>query len=205
MSGAGSDPEQEAVLADSVGVALLIVLDRLTPAERLAFVLHGLFDVSFDEIGRIVGRTATAARQLASRARRRVQGGTQIRHGVLSEQRKVIDSFLTALRGGDFEGLMAVLDPDLVVRVDEFAARPGAPREIRGAQTWAKSALAFTQAIRPAEVEPLMVNGAVGLLWAPGGRLKRVLSLTIERGKIVRIEVIGDPAWLQEAELGVLE
>src|SRR5579863_8391204 len=125
-----SDPEQEAQLADSVGLALLVVLDRLTPAERIAFVLHDMFDVSFDEIASVVGRSATAARQLASRARRRVHGAGTPSHADLTGQRQVVEAFLAALRGGDFEGVMAVLDPELVVRIDEAAAGPGGPREI---------------------------------------------------------------------------
>jgi len=132
-----SDPEQETLLADSIGAALLIVLDRLDPAERLAFVLHDMFAISFDEISSILGRSPEAARQLASRARRRVQGASTVRKTSLIEQRRVVDAFLGALRRGDFEGLVAVLDPDVVVRIDEAAARPAGPREIRGARNWA--------------------------------------------------------------------
>jgi RNA polymerase sigma factor (sigma-70 family) len=136
------DPEQEALLADSVGIALLVMLDRLSPAERLAFVLHDMFAVSFDEIASIIGRSTEATRQLASRARRRLQGEPATPKGNLSKQREVVNAFLKALRGGDFHELMNVLDPDVVVRVDEDAARPGAPREIRGAANWAKGAMA---------------------------------------------------------------
>ena len=132
-----NDPEQETLLADSVGFALLIVLDRLDPAERLAFVLHDMFAVSFDEIASILGRSPEAARQLASRARRRVQGAPAVPTASITEQRRVADAFLAALRAGDLEGLIAVLDPDVVVRIDEAAARPGAAREIRGARNWA--------------------------------------------------------------------
>src|SRR5579872_517353 len=128
-----SDPEQEALLADSVGLALLVVLDRLTPAERIAFVLHDMFDVSFDEIASIVGRSPAAARQLASRARRRVQGAETPSRSDLTGQRQVVDAFVAALRGGDFAGLLAVLDPQVLVRIDEAAGRPGGPREIHGA------------------------------------------------------------------------
>ena len=128
---AALNPEQEALLADSVGLALLVVLDRLTPAERLAFVLHDMFAVSFEEISSIVGRSPDAARQLASRARRRVQGAEKVSRSELGEQREVVDAFLKALRDGDFEGLITVLDPDVVVHIDEAAGRPGAPREIR--------------------------------------------------------------------------
>src|SRR5437867_427855 len=197
-SRAGDDPEQEALLADSVGLALLVVLDRLTPAERLAFVLHDMFAVSFEEIATIVGRSPTAARQLASRARRRVQGASSVPDADRTQKREVVDAFLAALRGGDFEGLLTVLDPDVVVRVDEAGARPGAPREIHGARNWAKGALAFSQAARFAQ--PALVDGGVGLVLAPGGRLFRVLRFTFERGKIVRIDVLADPARLRELD-----
>lgn len=197
-----SDPEQEALLADSVGLALLVVLDRLTPAERIAFVLHDMFDVSFDEIASIVGRSPSAARQLASRARRRVQGAGTPPQADLNRQRQVVDAFLTALRGGDFEGLMAVLDPEVVVRIDEAAARPGAPREIRGAKAWAKGAVAFSQLAR--SLQPMLVDGTVGLVWAPGGRLSRVLRFTITSGKIVDADIIADPARLRELHLTAL-
>jgi RNA polymerase sigma factor (sigma-70 family) len=197
-----TDPEQEALLADSVGLALLVVLDRLNPAERLAFVLHDLFGVSFEEIATMVGRSPDAARQLASRARRRVQGGATVAHGDRTQQRGVVDAFLAALRRGDFEGLLAVLDPDVVVRVDEAGARPGAPREIRGARNWAKGAVAFSQLARFAQ--PALVDGDVGLVFAPGGRLFRVLQFTITRGKIVEADVVADPARLRDFDLAVL-
>src|SRR5215813_11207678 len=138
-----NDPEHEALMADSVGVALLVVLDRLTPAERLAFVLHDMFAVSFDEIASMIGRSPVAARQLASRARRRVQGKGERPVADLSQQREIVTAFLTAVRAGDFDGLVAVLDPDVVIRIDEAAAVPGTPREIRGAQIWAKGAISF--------------------------------------------------------------
>src|SRR5246127_1107797 len=191
----GIDPEQEALLADSVGLALLVVLDRLTPAERLAFVLHDLFGVSFEEIASILGRSPTAARQLASRARRRVQGA-EVAATDLSEQREVVEAFLAALRGGDFEGLVAVLDPDVVVRIDRTAAAPGAPTEVRGARNWAKGAIAFAQHIR--SVQPALINGSVGLVWAPRGRLHRAISFTFTQGKIAQVEVIADPERLEE-------
>ena len=162
------DPEQETLLADSIGTALLIVLDRLDPAERLAFVLHDMFAVSFDEIASIVGRSPEAARQLASRARRRIQSAPAVPKASLWEQRRVVDAFLDALRRGDFEGLVAVLDPDIVVRVDEAAARPGPPREIRGARNWAKGAIAFSRQLK-GTAHPMLVNGEVGLVWTPGG------------------------------------
>jgi hypothetical protein len=196
------DPEQDAVLADSIGVALLIVLDRLSPAERLAFVLHDMFAVQFEEIGEIVGRSPDAARQLASRARRRVQGTTSPEAG-LSKRREIVDAFLSALRAGDFEGLIAVLDPDVVVHVDEAAARPGAPREIRGARNWAKGAIAFSRLIT-GMVQPMLVNGEVGLVWAPNGHLHRVLRFGIAGGKITEVHIIADPKRLRQLDLAVL-
>jgi RNA polymerase sigma-70 factor (ECF subfamily) len=196
------DPEQEAVLADSVGVALLVMLDRLSPAERLAFVLHDMFAVSFEEIASIIGRSTDAARQLASRARRRLQGEPATPKTNLSEQREVVNAFLTALRVGDFQGLMDVLDPNVVVRVDEGAAQPGAPREIRGAANWAKGAIAFSQLAK--SVQPMLVDGGVGLVWAPRGRLLRVLRLRIEGAKITGADVIADPEGLRELDVAVL-
>jgi len=196
----GSSPEQEAVLADSVGLALLVVLDRLAPAERLAFVLHDMFAVPFEEIGPIVGRSPEAARQLASRARRRVRGGPEAADPDLVQQRQVVDAFIAALRAGDFEGLLAVLDPDLVVRADMAA---GAPTEIRGAAAWAKGAVAYghlAQLTRPA-----LVNGAIGVVVAPHGRLVRALRFTIANGKIAGIEVIGNPARLGELDVSIVE
>lgn len=197
-----SDPEHDALLADSVGLALLVVLDRLTPAERIAFVLHDMFDVSFDEIASIVRRSPVAARQLASRARRRVQGVETRPQADLNQQRHVVDAFLTALKDGDLEGLIAVLDPDVVVRIDEAAARPGGPREIRGARAWAKGAIAFAQLAR--SVQPMLVDGAVGLVWAPGGQLSRVLRFMIASGRIVEVDIMADPARLRELDLAVL-
>ena len=196
----GSSPEHEAVLADSVGLALLVVLDRLTPAERLAFVLHDMFAVSFEEIALIVGRSAEATRQLASRARRRVRGGAEASEPDLVRQREVVDAFLTALRGGDFEGLLAVLDPDLVVRADMAA---GAPTEIRGAAVWAKGAVAYGHLARL--VRPALVNGAIGVVMAPRGRLSRALTFKIANGKITEIEVIGDSARLGELDVSTVD
>lgn len=198
----GHNPEQEALLADSVGIALLVILDALTPAERLVFVLHDMFDVSFDEIASTLGRSPAAARQLASRARRRVRGAETIDEAGLRSQRKVVDAFLAALRAGDFEGLLTVLDPNVVVRAD-VAGAPGAPTEIRGARNWAKGAIAFSQAAR--FVQPALVNGAVGLVFAPRGRMLRTLSFTIENGKIVQVDVIADPDRLSKLDLAVLD
>ena len=200
-SGEGTDPEHEALLADSVGLALLVVLDRLTPAERLAFVLHDMFAVPFDEIAPIVGRSPSAARQLASRARRRVQGAARFATAIspASEKWSVRSSRPCA---GDFDALLAVLDSDVVVRAEHAAVRPGAPREVRGARVWAKQALAFARGARFAR--PALVNGAVGAVVAPGGRLFRVLRFTLTHGKIVQIDVVADPARLRQLDLAVL-
>jgi len=198
-----TDPEQEAVLADSVGLALLVVLDTLPPAERLAFVLHDMFAVPFDEIAPIVGRSPAAARQLASRARRRVQGAPSADVSELSSQREIVEAFLAALRAGDFDGLVAILDPDIVVGADAAAATPGLPRELRGAHAWARGAVAAARGARFAR--PALVNGVVGVVVAPRGRLFRVLSLTIRNNKITRIDVIGDPERLRGLDLAVLD
>ena len=197
-----TDPEQEALLADSVGLALLVVLEKLTPAERLAFVLHDMFAVPFEEVATIVGRSPEAARQLASRARRRVQGADPGSSGDLSRQRETVDAFLAALRTGDFEGLVAVLDPEVVVRIDAASAASGEATEVRGARNWAKGAMSYSQGARSAR--PALVEGKVGVVVAPRGRLFRVLSLTISDGKIARIDVIGDPARLSTLDLAVL-
>ena len=198
----GSTPEQEALLADSVGLALLVVLDRLTPAERLAFVLHDMFDLPFEEIGAIIGRTPAAARQLASRARRRVRGAPAVNPDRLARQREVVDAFVAALRAADFEGLVTVLDPDVVFRADA-PGRPEAPTEVRGARNWAKGALAYAQAAR--FMQPALVNGAVGLILAPRGRLLRVLRFEFSDGGGIRAaEVISDPARLATLDLAVL-
>ena len=197
---ASSDPEHEAILAESVGLALLVVLERLNPAERLAFVLHDMFAVPFDEIATIVGRTPTAARQLASRARRRVQGAgaTPVPNAIVGEQRRVVDAFIAALRGGDFEALLAVLDPDLVVHVDT----PAGPREVRGATAWARQAIAFSQHAQ--FIRAALVNGSVGAVWAPRGRLVRALLFTIADGRVSGVEVVTDRARLQELEIAII-
>src|SRR5918999_1431824 len=194
----GSSPEHEALLADSVGLALLVVLDKLTPAERLAFVLHDMFAVPFEEIAPIVGRSAEAARQLASRARRRVRGGGTP-DADLVRQRQVVEAFIAALRAGDFEGLLAVLDPDLVVRAD----MSGAPTETRGAAVWAKGAVAYGHMARL--THPALVDGAIGIVVAPQGRLVRALRFTIANGKIAEIEVIGNPARLGELDVSMVD
>src|SRR4051794_22084053 len=184
----GTDPEHEALLADSVGLALLVVLDRLTPAERLAFVLHDMFAVPFDEIAPLVGRSPTAARQLASRARRRVRGAATVPDADLTRQREVVDAFLAASRTGNFDALLAVLDPDVVFRHDRTAVPAGASREVRGALAVARQFSGRAQGARPA-----LVNGSVGIVVARHGRLFLVLNLTIIRGKIVEIEAVAGP------------
>ena len=207
--GEGADPEGEALLADSVGVALLVVLDTLTPAERLVFVLHDLFGMPFDEIGSIVGRSPAAAKQLASRARRRVRGSPATSDAGRARQREVVEVFLRAARAGDLEGLLAVLDPDAVIRIDGAARIAGGaadaadtPRELRGASTWAKQLIAMSRGLR--FVQPALINGSVGLILAPGGKLSRVLTFTLTNARIARLEVIGDPARLREIDIGVL-
>ncbi|HEX2034241.1 MAG TPA: sigma factor-like helix-turn-helix DNA-binding protein, partial [Chloroflexota bacterium] len=197
---AGGDPEQEALLADSVGLALLVVLDTLAPAERVAFVLHDVFAVPFEEIAPIVGRSPAAARQLASRARRRVRGVSAVPGAELTRQRTVVDAFLTAARGGDFGALLALLDPDVVLRRDGGAVPAGAPTEVRGAAAVARSAVAGgARAARPA-----LVDGAVGVVIAPHGRLIMVLRFTFTGGKIVEIDAVADPARLRGIDLAVL-
>jgi RNA polymerase sigma factor (sigma-70 family) len=196
---AGSDPEQGALLADSVGLALLVVLDTLAPAERVAFVLHDVFDVSFNEIAPIVGRSPEATRQLASRARRRLHGAEITPQSEINAQRSVVDAFLRALRAGDFEGLVAVLDPDVIVRAGGISH---AQLEFRGAQKWARLALSYSWLTQ--SVQPALVNGAVGLLLAPSGRLSRAVALTIADGKIVQIDVIGEPVRLRALDIAVL-
>jgi RNA polymerase sigma factor (sigma-70 family) len=197
-----TDPEQEALMADSVGLALLVVLERLTPAERLAFVLHDLFAISFEEIASIMGRTVAGVRQLASRARRRVQGKAALPEADLTRQRRVVDAFLAALRAGDVEGLVDVLDPDVVIRVDRFSAAAGKATEVHGARNWAKQAVGYARGVRFASTA--LVDGEVGIILAPRGKLFRALEVKIVQGKIARIEVVGDPARLSELELAVL-
>jgi RNA polymerase sigma factor (sigma-70 family) len=199
----GVDPEEETLLAESVGLALLVVLDSLGPAERLAFVLHDLFAVSFDEIASIVERSPDAARQLASRARRRVRGTAAVPKPELALQREVAQAFLTALRGGDLEGLIAVLDPHVVVRLDGAAAGPGVPREIRGAENWAKRTVAFSGMFTL--VQPALVDGEVGLIWAPRGRLLRVVRFAIADRKIVQVAVIAALARLRGMDVAILD
>jgi RNA polymerase sigma factor (sigma-70 family) len=200
----GADPEQELLLANSVGLALMVVLGTLAPAERLVFVLHDMFAVPFEEIGPIVGRSPTAARQLASRARRRMQGPARPRNVDMAHQRAVVEAFLSASRAGDFEGLLAVLDPDVVHRIDAAAAPAGAPMEVRGARAVARGALAGSRRARSAPAALALVNGEVGVVVAPRGRLFRVATFKVLRGKIVEINVIADPSRLGQLRLAVL-
>lgn len=193
------NPEHEALLADEVGLALLVVLDTLSPGERVAFVLHDLFAIPFEEIASILGRTATAARQLASRARRRVQGADMVMDPDLDQQRVVVEAFLAAARRGDFDALMELLAPDMVQRRDRAAVPAGAPLEIRGAATVAKRARGGAHA-----TQPVLVNGSVGVVVAPLGQLAMILGFTIIAGKIVEMDVIADPARLHQLNLAIL-
>ena len=198
-----TDPEKEALLADSVGVALLVVLDKLSPAERVAFVLHDVFDLPFEEIAPIVDRTPEAARQLASRARRRVRRG-ETTNADLQGQRIAVDAFLAALRAGDFEGLLAVLDPEFVVRMDRAHVARGAHLEIRTAEDWARLAMtAFSRYAR--FVQPALVNGSVGLVMAPGGKLSRAVRFTVANGKITQVEIIANRDHLKQLDLSLLD
>ena len=195
----GMNPEQEALLGDSVGLAMLVVLDSLTPAERVAFVLHDVFAVPFDEIAQIVGRTPPAARQLASRARRRVQGAPVPDVG-LDGQWAVVDAFLAAARAGDFERLLAILDPDVVLRSDGGAARPQMISLIRGSQAVAEGAMTFRRFAETAT--RTLVNGVPGgVAWTPDGRPFAVLAMTVNGGRIVAIDVLADPERLRQLDL----
>jgi hypothetical protein len=187
----GIDPEHEAILADSVGLALLVVLDTLAPAERLAFVLHDMFAVPFDEIAPIVGRSPIVAKKLASRARHRVRGTTTIPSADLTRHRQLVDAFLAPSRGGDINSLLAVLDTDVVRRAD------------RGARAFAEETLNHSQRARFAQ--PALVNGALGIVVGARGQLDLALSLTIRGEKISEIDVIADPARLHQLDLAVLE
>jgi RNA polymerase sigma factor (sigma-70 family) len=195
------DPEHETLLADSVGLALQVVLDTLTPAERLAFVLHDMFGVSFDDIAPIVDRSPAAARQLASRARRRVRGGAPAPDVDLARQREVVDAFLAAARDGDFDALLEVLDPDVVLRVDRGATKPGVL--IQGAAAVAKEGRRYAGGARFAR--PALVNGTAGLVVAPGGRPVALAGFTIADGKIVEVDVLADRARLSELDLTFLD
>jgi RNA polymerase sigma factor (sigma-70 family) len=195
----GTDPEHEALLADSVGLALLVVLETLNPAERLAFVLHDMFAVPFDEIAPIVERSPEATRQLASRARRRVQGKRTAPDPDIDRQREVIDAFLAAAREGDFEGLVAVLDPDVVLHQDFGTG----VREIRGAEAVASQARAYSQ--MGLVIHPVLINGAVGAVATRDGRPFSIGALTVRDGKIVELDFLADPERLAQLDLTVLD
>ena len=199
----GSDPEQQALLADSVGLALLVVLETLPPAERLAFVLHDMFAVPFEEIAPIVGRSEVATRQLASRARRRVQGAALDPDADLARQREVVDAFFAASRDGDFETLLAVLDSDVVLRIDGGAVRASLSREVRGAAAVAEQTLTFSR-LSPF-IRRALVNGVAGVVVAPRGRPFAVMGFTVRGGKIVEIDVLADPERLGRLDLAVLD
>jgi RNA polymerase sigma factor (sigma-70 family) len=199
----GTDPEHEALLADSVGLALLVVLETLNPAERLAFVLHDMFAVPFDEIAPIVDRSPEAARQLASRARRRVQGENAVPDAGLDTQWEVIDAFLAAAREGDFEALVAVLDPDVVLRADLGAVSIGASRIVRGAANVARQASAFSRL--DIEVRRALVNGAAGTVTLRDGRPFSIAGFTIRNRRIVEMDVFADPERLGQIDLTILD
>ncbi len=212
----GIDPEHEAVMADSVGLALLVVLDTLGPAERLAFVLHDLFGVPFEEIAPIVGRSPAAARQLASRARRRVQGKGQeqeseqgqampsspadLDSSSLAARRRIVQAFLSASRGGDFEALVALLGPGVVLRSDDAAVSAGATSGVRGARE-----VAATFSGRARFAQPALLNGEIGAVWAPGGQPRVMFAFTIENDRIVEIAILADPDRISQTDLAILE
>ena len=197
----GVDPEHEALLADSVGLALLVVLETLSPRERVAFVLHDIFAMPFDEIAPVVERSPEAARQLASRARRRVQGENRIPDADLGTQRRLVDAFIAAAREGDFEALLEVLDPDVVRRVDFGAA--GGYDELRGAEAVARQAIAFSQ--MGLVVRPALVNGVAGAVSMRDGEPFSVGALTVRNGKIVEIDILADRKRLSELDLKILD
>ena len=197
----GMNPEHEALLSDSVGLALLVVLETLSPPERLAFVLHDMFAVPFDEIAPIVNRSPESARQLASRARRRVQGEGKVPDADLETQRRVVDAFLAASREGDFDQLVAVLDPDVVLRADFGHA--GESRVVRGAREVAGQALFYAQF--GLELRPVLVNGAVGMVTFQNGEPFSLGAVTVRGGKIVELDFLADPERLRELNLTVLD
>jgi RNA polymerase sigma-70 factor, ECF subfamily len=194
---AGGDPERETVMADSVGLAMLVVLETLGPAERVAFVLHDLFDLPFEEIAPVVGKTEDATRQLASRARRRVRGAKASGETDPERRREIVNAFLKAARGGDFQALLAILDPNVVVRADAAAQKLGANIVLRGAEAVAGRFVTHARGARPA-----LVGGVAGLAWAPGGKVRVAFNFTIVDGKIAAVELIADPERI--SELGVM-
>jgi RNA polymerase sigma-70 factor (ECF subfamily) len=200
----GTDPEHEALLADSVGLALLVVLETMSPAERLAFVLHDIFAVPFDEIAPIVGRSADATRQLASRGRRRIQNEKAEPDADLETQRRVVEAFLAAARDGDFDALVRVLDPDIVLRADAGAFPVGGgSRLVRGAENVAGQAINFSRL--DLEIHPALVNGAAGAVTIRDGRPFSVTGFTIRGGRIAEMDILVDPARLDQLDLTILE
>jgi RNA polymerase sigma factor (sigma-70 family) len=199
----GGDPEHEALLVDSVGRAMTVVLDRLGPAERVAFVLHDMFAVPFDEIAPIVDRSAPTTKKLASRARRKVQGTPAVTEAELTRQRHVIEAFLAATRAGDIDAVLAVLAPDVVRRGDRAALPAGRPTEVRGARAVTEEIILFGRNSHFAE--PALINGAAGILVAPHGRLRLALTVTITGEQITAYELIADPDRLQHLDLAVLD
>jgi len=203
---AGDDaarPEDQAIMADSVGLALMVVLDRLGPAERVAFVLHDLFAVPFDQIAGIVDRSPAAAKKLASRARHRVHGAATVPAADLARQRRVVEAFLAASRAGDLNALLAVLAPEVVRRADRAAVPAGVLTEVRGARRVAEEALTTTGLVPFAR--PALVNGVIGVVVAPRGRLLRVLEVTVDGDRITAINVIGEPASLHRLDLAAAD
>jgi RNA polymerase sigma factor (sigma-70 family) len=196
----GIDPEHEAVLADSVGLAMLVVLDTLAPAERVAFVLHDMFSVPFDQIGDILDRTPNATKQLASRARRRIEGAGTDPASDLARQRQVVGAFLAASRGGDFEALLALLAPDVVLRADAATVQTGAESEVHGADAVARTFAGRARAARLA-----LVDGAAGLVWSQGGQPRVVFGFTVTGGTITGIEMVGDPDRLRQLDVAMLD
>lgn len=203
IPGNAGDPEEEAELIESVGRAMLVVLDTLAPAERVAFVLHDLFAVPFDQIAPLVDRTPVTTKKLASRARRRVRGVTSLPAPELARQRRVVDAFLAASRGGDLDALLAVLAPGVVRGADPAALPPGGERVVRGADAVARETRVLGKGARVAE--PALVNGTVGVVVAPHGRLLLVLAVTVEGERVAAYEVIADPARLRALDLAVLD
>jgi RNA polymerase sigma-70 factor (ECF subfamily) len=198
----GVDPEHEALLTDSLGLALLVVLETLAPAERLAFVLHDTFAMPFDEIAPIVDRSPAAARQLASRARRRVRDATPTPDVDPTTQREVVDAFLAAARQGDFDALVAVLDPDVVLRVDSGSVPPAATRLVRGAATVARQATAYSRL--DLSIQPALVNGLIGTVTIRDGQPYAITGITIRNRQIVEIDILADPARLRQIDLSIL-
>jgi RNA polymerase sigma-70 factor (ECF subfamily) len=200
----GADPEQQALLADSVGLALLVVLESLTPAERLAFVLHDMFGLPFDEIAPIVDRTPVAAKKLASRARQRVRGATPSLDSDLAGQRRVVDAFLAAARGGDFDTLLTILDPEVVLRVDG-GGLTGGMKTIRGAAAVAGQAATFQRMATASHTQPALINGSAGLVNTIDGRLISVMGFAVTEGRIAAIDILSDPDRLTQIDLTGLQ